>query len=423
MSISVLLVDDEGTKFFHITQAIQSNNLAHKISLTHSRTAQSAAKQMRVRQYDVLILDLNLPTRDDTSPVSDGGFRLLQTMELTEEIQKPIHIIGLTANGECFEAHKLYFHQHGWPILQYDSSQTGWQTVLFNSLFYISEASLSSDGDKYDFDLAIITALESPELSQVLALPTAWNATQHLGDDTIYHHANWATTPSRPFRVVACSAIQMGMPASTALAMKVIGRYRPRYLAMAGIAAGIRGNYGDILFADQSWDYGSGKSKIAPYIRIPFLSYFTKTSFEPAPSAILVSPYLAARVQSLQRERPDLLRTIQQRWKSSPLPTSELSLKIGPLASGAAVLENPNLVNDVHAHNRKLIGVEMEAYGVFIAARVSSAPRPLAFVAKSICDFADATKSDDWQQYAAFTSANFIYDFVQSQLVNSSLFS
>jgi hypothetical protein len=35
---------------------------------------------------------------------------------------------------------------------------------------------------------------------------------------------------------------------------------------------------------------------------------------------------------------------------------------------------------------------------------------------KSVCDFGDEDKSDDWQSYAAFTSATFLYEFALNEL-------
>jgi nucleoside phosphorylase len=55
-------------------------------------------------------------------------------------------------------------------------------------------------------------------------------------------------------KVVAASAAGV-------LSMKMIEYFRPKYLAMTGILAGMRGGSepGDIVAADPSWDYGSGK--------------------------------------------------------------------------------------------------------------------------------------------------------------------
>ena len=54
----------------------------------------------------------------------------------------------------------------------------------------------------------------------------------------------------------------------------------------------------------------------------------------------------------------------------------------------------------------KLIGVEMETYGVYRAIYESPEPKPRAVSFKAVCDFA-AAKSDSWQEYAAFMAAEF----------------
>ena len=51
------------------------------------------------------------------------------------------------------------------------------------------------------------------------------------------------------------------------------------------------------------------------------------------------------------------------------------------------------------------MGIEVEAYGVMAAAYDAPAREVRAFVMKSVCDFADQTKSDEHQAYAAYTSA------------------
>jgi nucleoside phosphorylase len=81
------------------------------------------------------------------------------------------------------------------------------------------------------------------------------------------------------------------------------------------------------------------------------------------------------------------------------------------VASGAAVLQNKETVKQIVSHNRKVIGVEMETYGVFMAARLCSDPKPVAMSMKSVCDFADKDKGDDYQRYAAYTSTRFLHEF------------
>ena len=57
------------------------------------------------------------------------------------------------------------------------------------------------------------------------------------------------------------------------------------------------------------------------------------------------------------------------------------------------------------SQHRKLTGIDMETYGVYSAADEAPLPQPSVFALKSVCDFADERKNDDFQAYAAYTSA------------------
>jgi nucleoside phosphorylase len=92
-------------------------------------------------------------------------------------------------------------------------------------------------------------------------------------------------------------------------------------------------------------------------------------------------------------------------------------MHLGPVASGASVVADPSFLEEVKLQHRKLLGVEMEAYGVLAAAEESPLPQPKAFSIKSVCDFGDENKNDQFQHYAAFTSASALKIFVERYLL------
>jgi hypothetical protein len=53
---------------------------------------------------------------------------------------------------------------------------------------------------------------------------------------------------------------------------------------------------------------------------------------------------------------------------------------------------------------------------VYAAAQEASLPQPKVFSMKSICDYADEKKGDEYQAYAAFTSAHALRVFVETFL-------
>lgn len=88
---------------------------------------------------------------------------------------------------------------------------------------------------------------------------------------------------------------------------------------------------------------------------------------------------------------------------------NECCVHIGPMASGAAVVANRNILDyHVKAQFQETKGLEMEGYGVAYAAAHATSPRPKAIIAKSVCDFADTRKSDKYQKFAAYTSCEFV---------------
>jgi hypothetical protein len=84
------------------------------------------------------------------------------------------------------------------------------------------------------------------------------------------------------------------------------------------------------------------------------------------------------------------------------------------------VIDHRQIVEDIISDFRKLIGLEMEAYGAHRACEDTlSSPTPF-LCAKSICDFA-SNKNDRWQNYAAHTSAQFCYRFLLAEWENLAL--
>ena len=196
------------------------------------------------------------------------------------------------------------------------------------------------------------------------------------------------------------------MTSAAILSMKMIAAFRPKYLAITGILAGMRGQCepGDIVAADLGWDYGSGKLRIEN----------GKTGFAQAPYQIALDSSILCRLHLLKSDATAISQ-IRSAWQG-PASRSNLQVHIGPVASGAAVLTGRELMEEVQQQHRKVIGVEMETYGVLAAASECPLPRPRAFSIKSVSDFGEKDKSDNCRDYAAFTSAHAFKIFAERYL-------
>lgn len=406
--ISILVVDDDPTKRARVVAAllripgITEHNIDSCEDLIHARD------RLATHRYDLLILDLRIPNRIGDKPDDSAGGAFVREITLSRTLIKPFHIIGLTAFEAVFDKSDPVFVEELWRIIRYQSGSVDWERQLIGKVGYLvaSKQELTTAGEtSHLIDVAIVTALRDPELQAVLDLPGRWVEARYANDSTIYHLGAFERD-GKQLKVVAAAAHQMGMPAASVLAMKIITRFRPKYIAMPGIAAGIRGsvNIGDVVVAEQCWDYGSGKRKLIE----------GKPVLLPDPKSIPLALDVKERFQHIQADGA-LAFAVENKWRG-PAPAARLNIVIGPMASGASVVQDEAIVEEVKAHSRKLAAIDMEGYGLMYAAENATKPRPTALVLKAVCDFADAAKNDDWQAYAAFASANVLYEYCLAEI-------
>jgi nucleoside phosphorylase len=188
----------------------------------------------------------------------------------------------------------------------------------------------------------------------------------------------------------------------------MIHAFRPKYIAMVGIAAGVRDRvkYGDVIIANPCWDWGSGKHThrssdgVARFAAAPFQAHHDGG--------------LREQCQALAADQP-VLDEIRRGWNGDT-PEHALSARVGPLASGAAVLADEDVMARIAEQHREIIGVEMEGYGVFVAAEESAEPRAKALVIKSVVDYGGTEKDDRFQGYGAYTAAAFLAALARKHL-------
>lgn len=264
-----------------------------------------------------------------------------------------------------------------------------------------------ADDETFKSDIGIICALEFPELAAVITALGGEGAWEEVGDTRlthVYREATMTTTAGAKLRVIATTSTSMGLTAAAIATTHLVLQFRPRLVAMIGIAAGTRSGgkqFGDVLVADPTVDYNSGKVVFEGGIR----------EFQPDPYPIGLNPRLRSVLQKYRSHA--VFNEIRKRWGGAT-PSSPNRLHVGPVGAADQVIDDETRITEIRKNWRKLIGVEMETYGVYRAVNEAPEPKPRVVSFKAVCDFA-AEKSDSWQEFAAFTAAEFAIEFLKRE--------
>ena len=114
----------------------------------------------------------------------------------------------------------------------------------------------------YSADIVFLTVTE-----------TEYNAVQlfyewqdlYLDGDSQHFQVTEIEKNGKKCRIVHTRVGEMGMTAASAVTMKLIYTFRPKYVIMIGIAAGVALDgiaeqmYGDVIVPDVVWNYSVGK--------------------------------------------------------------------------------------------------------------------------------------------------------------------
>jgi nucleoside phosphorylase len=358
-----------------------------------------------VQSYDIIILDLVIPNRDNEDPESDGGLSLIEELAISKTLIRPAHIIGLTAYEDAKSISEKAFSQYLWHLIKYDAASTEWVDQLCHKISYIINSYrhiLNGRLPLYDFDVAFLCALADPEMSALLRRPWNWNIRKVPGEKTIFHVGEISLSNNK-IRVVAAVQPHMGNVSACSISERLIKNFRPKIMIMTGICGGTdpsSQNFLDLVVAEESILHDSGK----------LITRDGAIALLPDPKTIQVGSLVRSTMQDPRIKR-GIMHTLSLEFGvSNP---DLISIHFGPVASGNGVIATQDIIVSIRDRFRKLKGIEMEGYGFSFACSNSSDPAPEWMLVKSICDFADSLKADDYQSRAASISVRFAEEWIK----------
>ncbi len=399
--IRILFIDDNIERTQEIASWLDEFEIEN--SCEHAVTKDDALKKLSYNQYDLVIIDIVLPESIRTPGFSQSaGLEIVNEICFNRNIVRPLFLIGVTSNQESYTAVKNEFDNNFISLSIWEMGNNKWKSKLIAKIKYISKLTKEYRPiNTNKVDTAIITTVDD-EYYALNNLPICWNNIKMSGDPLMYSKGTLTDGKT----VLKVKLPEMGMSAASHVTTKIIELFEPKSIVMTGICGGNKGevNLGDVVVADRTWDYGSGKIKEGKDGEIVF-------------SALPNQIGIDANLRSDIERNANIICDIYSDWNKQRNDNKSSFVKIGAITTGSAVIANKDIIDAIiEPQYRKVLGIDMETYGVYFACKNSG--ENIKFVSiKAVSDLADIKKDDSFHEYCAYASAKFAFELIERDIL------
>jgi nucleoside phosphorylase/CheY-like chemotaxis protein len=404
--LKILLVEDEPSKKSRLLGLLGKRTDLFA-STTSALSANEALEQLRNERFDLLIADVVLPSTLGGERSEENCIALLDEVDALDEGLGAAYVLAVSSAEGLSENCLQYLKARPWGLVPYREESDQALLDIERIAEWIAKHS-ETPAPSSKCDVFIVCALEAPEFSAMEGVMQDLGPLEPLDDKHLVRYGT-LSSGGHPVRVGLGFCQRMGPVSAAILTTKVLQKLSPQLILMAGICAGMEGksDIGDVLAADMSWDWQSGK-----YVELHEAS---TTEFLMAPHQVSIS--------DADRSALVMLKRNAALWSgfstlTEPLGINIPKLVIGPVASGASVLASGRVLEGIKLQHKNMVGLDMETYALYASA--ASHPAAVRFVSlKAVCDLGNKHKDDRFQAYAARVSAVAVKTFIEN--VGSSL--
>jgi CheY-like chemotaxis protein len=143
--MNIVIVDDDNSKVERIKRVFDSVN-PKPLAIDIGGSVAEAMILLKSKKYDLLLLDLNLPIRNNETPRKDGGVKVLKELNRNQSLQKPSSVIGLTGHNDLVNENKKYFEIEGWTLFEINNTNFDWEEAILNKINHIYSTKLAKRG-------------------------------------------------------------------------------------------------------------------------------------------------------------------------------------------------------------------------------------------------------------------------------------
>jgi nucleoside phosphorylase/CheY-like chemotaxis protein len=417
--IKILILDDSDRKIDKIKQVLLEGCGLHENDIEVANSVATGRMAITKDYFDLVLLDLVLPLFENEEPQEDGGLSFIRDiMSADGRIKIPTQIIGLTEKENAYNKEKEEFQSLLFNVIHCKQSDVEWISQVKQAVNYsmrCKEAVESRLRSRNNYDIAVICALseEFKQMIQAFGGEDKWQTIQIEEDIPFQFRSTVITTANNhDVHVVAAMAGRPGVIPTSVLTTLMYTLFHVESVFMTGFSAGFPSNnlkLGDILVASSIQDYASGKLKdVDGSVKLlkEIHQVETSTSFSLAMQELIEDDDTQSIIMSKIRKANllvDSRDSYQVQWSAT--------------CCGPYVVTSEEVVKELQENNRKLEGLDMEGFGLYLSSKLlSGKTQKTALWMKGVGDFADPNKADGYHRTCSYSSAVLLYRFIKEKL-------
>ncbi len=414
--MDILVVHDRKTVRDEIVNILNEDKETDCI-VSQATDIRNARLALRSKTFDLMILDLTMPNNSGSDkPGYTQVADLLREIYDHEDLNAPGDLIGISQESNSLELLSSDLGPH-FMVAVTEDHNGAWRQYLADRVRYAFRSAVSKQrslAHHYDVDAMIVTAMDEEF--------------QPYGDFIEFHSDRNFPDVSRftfndkfgkPKSGIAFSIGTSGQATSASRTQSLISWFRPRIAIMSGYCGGVASkvNLGDLCFFDSAapWDYGKWEETRDKEGNL------VSERFSSRPNALSLSGKgLRNIARDLVTKNGDFTQDEMRRiHELSPTKSLSPTTLLTHAASGSAVVANDRIIEQIRNLNGAIKAVDMEAYGFYDACLNTFVKKPQFICVKSVSDFCNGEKGDDYHSVCSYMSAVATYKMLTKHIVFS----
>ncbi|MDB5791438.1 MAG: putative nucleoside phosphorylase family [Massilia sp.] len=385
--MKILVLEDDAKKKDNVLQQIKLACPDVRVETVSNFVAYT--KKISVEKFDLIIVDLVVPTFSDDDPAMDMTDQIVINSRDLECPNFRTPMVALTSFDEKAEENFKDLNLKDITIVTFDEEHGNWKESI--------RGKVASCIPPINYEFVILCALPK--------------------EADAFMHAGYAVGERRVVNGLTCRELQvgtrigvivtaprMGLVSAAVTSAQAIEIFKPRLICMSGISAGVHGKAKiyDVVIPDICHQNDAGK--------------WTDNGFELEPYSVQLEHALKLEIEKIIADgsyKSAVSAGIVLQRDEFPEGTNSLEFSVycAPASSGSAVVAEEGLAASLKSQHRKLSAFEMEAFALYEASRLSVS-KPLFFSAKAVVDNGTASKGDDYHRVACVLSARAVYELL-----------